>query len=174
MRLTCKMLLSILLAVGLVSGCGNGVQTQTEQDRQAEDYARSFGVDATVSTRPDGTQSVVMENSAGGISTQAGSNLAVPASFPKDVPLYPQLNLISASELPNQGSMLQGQSSDSADQVAEFHIARMKDQGWTDQSAAAPSPAMRSLQFRKDNRTASINLITTDTGTTVQLMTSGG
>ena len=173
MRLTYRIFLASL-AAGCLLGCGGGAQTQTEQDRKAEEYAKSFGVDASVSTRADGTKSVVVERNLGGITSQAGSNLSVPAAFPKDFPLYPRLNISASNELPNQGHTLQGQSEDSAAQIAEFYVAQMKANGWTEHSTAGQSPIMRSLQFQKDDRIASVNLITGGTGTTVQLMTSAG
>jgi hypothetical protein len=170
--MACKILLAIL-AAGSLSGCGNSAPTQAEQDRKAEDYAKSFGVDASVSTRPDGTKSVVIERNAGGLTSQAGSNLGVSPAFPKDIPVYPQLNIFTSGELPNQVHMLQGQSTDSADRIAEFYVAQMKTNGWTEQPPAGQAPGMRTLQFQKGNRTASINLITGQ-GTTIQIMASAG
>ena len=154
----------------LLAGCGTGSQTQEEKDRQAEQYAKSFGVDAQVSTNPDGTKSVAIDRSIGGLAAQAGSNLAVPAGFPDDIPMSPQLNIVTAGQLPSDGFTIQGHTPDSVEQVAEFYVARMTSSGWTHEQPAQQPPGMRVLPFKKDDRTASINLIGGQ-GTTVQLTT---
>ena len=157
-------------AMVLLAGCGGGGQTQEGKDRQAEEYAKSFGVDAQVTTNADGTKSVAIDRSIGGLAAQGGSNLAVPAGFPDDIPMYPQLNIFAASQLPSDGFTVQGQTSDSVEQVAEFYVARMTSSGWTHEPPAQQAPTMRMVPFKKGNRTASISLISGQ-GTTVQLMT---
>ena len=48
----------------LLQGCGSGGQTQEEKDRQAEEYAKSFGVDAQVSTSADDTKSIAIDRTS--------------------------------------------------------------------------------------------------------------
>ena len=107
----------------LLAACGAGSQTQEEKDRRAEEYAQSFGVDAKVATSPDGTKSVAIDRVTGGLTAQGGSNLRLPAGFPDDIPMYPQLNIFAASQLPGGGFMVQGQTPDGVNQVAEFYLS---------------------------------------------------
>jgi hypothetical protein len=160
----------IVAIVLLLAGCGGGTPSQEEKDRQAEEYAKSFGVDANVSTGADGTRSIVIDQSLGGQTAQAGSNLPLPAGFPDDVQMYPQLNIFAASRLPSAGFMVQGQTSDSMEQVAEFYVSRMNSSGWTQEAPAQQAPNMKMFAFQKDKRTTSISLIAGQ-GTTVQLTT---
>jgi hypothetical protein len=158
------------VVVIFLAACGPGEQTRTEQDRQAEEYAKSFGIDANVSSNPDGTKTVAVDRNMGGLAVQGGSNLSLPAGFPDDIPMYPEINIFTASQMPNQGFMVQGQTPDAVEKVAEFYVARMTSSGWTHQAPAQQVPTMRVLPFRKDSRTATINLIGGQ-GTTVQLTT---
>ncbi len=103
------------------------------------------------------------------MAAQGGSNLAVPTGFPDDIPMYPQINIVAASQMPSQGFMLQGLTSDTVDQVAAFYVARMTAAGWTHESPQQAAN-MKVLPFKKDKRTASVNLIGAQ-GTTVQLTT---
>jgi len=154
--------------VVVLAGCGEGRQTQDEKDRQAEEYAKSFGVDAKVTTSADGTKSVAIDRSMGGMAMQGGSNLRLPAGFPDDVPMYPELNIVSSAQLPG-GFTIQGQTNDSLDQVAEFYVGRMASSGWSHEPPAQQPPTMRMLPFSKDNRTTSVSLIAGQ-GTTVQVV----
>jgi hypothetical protein len=155
----------------ITAACGPGSQTQAEKDRQAEEYAKSFGVDAQVTTGADGTKSIAIDRSAGGVTAQGGSNLTLPAGFPSDIPMYPQLNVFTSGQLPGAGFMVQGQTSDSVDQVAAFYVEQMRSSGWTHEPPPQQMPTMRMLPFKKGNRSASINLIAGQ-GTTVQLTTA--
>lgn len=153
--------------VSLLSGCGGGTETQEERDRKAEAYAKSLGANVAVSTNPDGSRSVAVGGPGG---AQGGMNLAKPDGFPDDVPIYPQLNIVASNGLPGQGFMLQGQTADGLQQVADFYTAQMTTAGWTGEAATEQLPTMRVLPFKKGNRTAHINLIAGN-GTTVQLTT---
>ena len=169
MHMRSRALVVATIAV-VLAGCRAGGQTPEDKDRQAEEYAKSFGVDAQVSTSPDGTKSIAIDRGIGGLAAQGGSNLAVPAGFPADIPMYPQLNIVAAGQLPSDGFTIQGHTPDSVEQVAEYYVARMTSSGWTHEQPAQQPPGMRMLPFKKGNRMASINLMGGQ-GTTVQLMT---
>jgi len=139
-----------------------------EADRRAEEYARSFGIDADVQTNADGSRSVTVNQGAGGITSQAGTNVALPDGFPDDVPVYPQASLFSASQVPGLGFMVQGRSSDTVDKVGAFYASEMRGRGWTEDGSTQTS-AMQAAQYKKGNRTASVALLPGDDGTTIQL-----
>lgn len=161
-----------ILALGLLAGCDDSSSSQAKQDRQAEAYAASMGVDAKVKTNADGTRNVAVNHNLGamgGMKAQTGNNLSLPAGFPSDVPIYSGMKIQSAVEMPQLGFMVQGQAPDGSDAIADFYRAQMLANGWTDATPATQSPAMRQLAFKKGERNAGINLIPSGTGTMVQL-----
>lgn len=158
-----------IVAAGQLAACGSGSQSRAEQDQRAEEYAKSFGVDVDVQTRADGSRSVTVDRSVGGMTAQAGSNLSVPAGFPDDVPVHPSINIASSGQLPGTGFMVQGQSPENIEAVASFYSTEMTSRGWA-QDGDQQTPAMRMLQFKKRNRTVNLSLISNGGGTTVQIM----
>ncbi len=166
-----SMIVVVVVALQM-SACGSGSQSTTEQDRRAEEYARSFGANVDVQTNADGTRSVTVDRSTAGVTAQAGSNLSVPAGFPDDVPLYPQLKLISANQMPGMAMMIQGQTPDAPDKVSAFYSSQMVTNGWT-VDASQDSAALRVLQFKKGERMAGVMVIPGQAGTTVQVTVAG-
>jgi hypothetical protein len=160
--------LALLTATGLAA-CGSPDNSPEARARQLEEYAQSKGVDADVSINADGTPSVVVNQSLGGGTAQVGNNVALPDDFPKDVAVYPGLQIVSVARMP-VGQMVQGQTADDREQVAAFYGKAMAEQGWTDATpAGAQSPAMQILQFTKDGRAATVNLLQAGATTSVQI-----
>lgn len=170
MRPTHALFLPAVLAAGALAGCDGGPQTETQRQQAMEDYAASFGVDVDVSANADGSETVAVNTGLGGV---GGSNLALPDGFPDDVPVYPAINIFATGAL-GQGHMIQGQAPDGLAAVTDFYMTRMAADGWTNESDAQALPGMRMLQFAKDGRAATINLIENDPGTTVQMTVTGG
>ncbi len=159
----------VVLVALLLTACGGASQTDAQREQELEAYAESFGADVDVSTRPDGTQSVAIDRRVGGVDMQAGTNLELPDGFPDDVPLYPQMNIVASGTLPTGVFTVQGMSDDAPERLAEFYGTELAGAGWTE-SASQRSPAMRSVQYQKGDRTTSINLVANGTGTMIQLM----
>ncbi len=111
---------------------------------------------------------IVMEQDAGGIRSQAGANLNLPDGFPDDIAHYPGLNIYGANTIPNMGFSLAAIADGSVAEVAEFYAREMAMLGWTE-TANGPSGPGHLLQFEKDGRTASINLIPNGADTTVSV-----
>lgn len=156
----------------ILAACGSGSTSQAEQDRRAEEYARSFGIDASVRTGADGSRSVTVNQNLGGLTAQTGTNVALPEGFPDDVPVYPQANIVTASQLAGQGFMVQGRSADAIDAIGAFYSSGMTGRGWT-QDSAQRTPAMHIAQYSKAGRTASVSLVPDKDGTTIQLTVMG-
>lgn len=162
-------LLTLLIAVVSITACGREPGSSAEQDRKAEEYAKSFGAKVDVQTRTDGTTSVAVDRSLGAMKAQVGTDLAVPEGFSKDVPVFPGLKIASASQMPGMGFMIQGRSSAALPSVAGFYAAEMKAQGWAAERSQQ-TPAMHMYQFKKGERTASVTFFPDGEGTTVQIM----
>lgn len=113
-------------------------------------------------------QMVVMEQDRGGIHSQAGANLNLPAGFPEDVAHYPGLNIYGANTIPNMGFSLAALAEGTPEQVAAFYSREMTALGWTE-AANAPSGAGQMLRFEKDGRTFSVNIIPNGNNATLSI-----
>lgn len=102
-------------------------------------------------------QLVVMDRNSGGVHSQAGANLNLPAGFPTDVAHYPGLNIYGANTIPNMGFSLTALANASPEDVAAFYSREMTALGWTEASST-PSGAGQILRFEKGSRVFSIQL----------------
>lgn len=168
MRMSNKIAAASALTLALAA-CGAPPQGDAQRQQAAEDYAASFGIDADVSTNADGSERVEVRTASGAV---AGSNLALPADFPGDIPIYPGLN-ISGVNTVGQTRIIQGIADHSVEEVATFYLAQMVAEGWTASADQQPAPTMRMLQFTKAGRTVGINVTQTGPGAMVSLTTMG-
>ncbi len=160
----------VLLIATLVSACG-GDDTSEAREAEMEEYARSYGVDVDVEIdESTGEESVVINQGIGAMAGQVGTNLRVPAGFPDDIVLFPGMKIHSSSGIP-QGHTLQGTVEGSSEDVAEFYREGMAKKGWQTEGPGMQSPAMHSLQFKKDNRQTNISVMPNGERSTVQIMT---
>jgi hypothetical protein len=163
------LLAATMMTAGLLAACDDD-QSKQAREKELEDYAARHGVVADVKVNQDGAvETVTIERNIGGIKSQAGKDLQVPADFPGDVPLYPGLQVHAANTMP-QGHMIQGNTADDPETVAAAVTAGMTAQGWTADQSQRSGP-MISLTFKKDNRTTGVTLLPGATGTTVQVTT---
>jgi hypothetical protein len=170
MHTNLKILLASMLAAFVLAGCGgNGPTTQAEREQQLEDYAASFGVNVDVELDDaSGDATVTINTGVPGVTSQTGTNVAVPDGFPGDIAIHPDMRILSANAMP-QGYMIQGQVAATPDEIADFYIERMTADGWTDASSRMQPPTMRSLNFEKGNRMTGVNLLPGNPNTTVQV-----
>lgn len=165
-----KILFSSLLVGAILAGCSNDTPaTQEAQEKQLEEYVGSQGVDVDVDLN-GGTPNVTLNQSAGGTSTQVGTNLTLPNDFPDDIAIFPGMQIIAASVMP-QGHMVHAQTSATLDEIADFYTAQMTADGWVDTTSDVQPPAMRSLIFEKGERRAGVTLIPGTPNTTIQVTT---
>lgn len=167
MRTMHPVLPALAVAV-LVAACGSGDNSAEAREKQLEEYARQYGVDADVELDED-SQVTIQQGVAGG-SVTTGQDLEVPDDFPRDVAIYPGMKILSSAVAPG-GYMLQGQAAASGEAVAGFFRSEMARQGWRDESpqASAGLP-MTSLRFVKDQRATGVNLIPDGDRVTMQIM----
>lgn len=165
MNTTLKFVLPLLAATAL-AGCG-----QDAADTAAEKIAKQQGVDMDIDR--DGDTATYTMSGADGTKVQVGENLKVPDGFPDDVAVYPDLKIVSASSMP-QGFMVQGQTGDGVEKVAGFYMDKMASDGWAKEAEFSQGDAMRTISFKKEARTATVNVIKGDDGTTLQLTAMSG
>ncbi|MBM4039197.1 MAG: hypothetical protein FJ290_11855 [Planctomycetes bacterium] len=125
--------------------------------------SRGTGEDETV---PEATWHV--KSKEGEATISAGGAAKIPATFPKDVPLYPGAQVLMAAETP-QGTMVQLRTKDDAKKVSSAYAAVLKAQGWEEEtSATMPTGTMFAL--KKGGRTLQVMVLGTDDVTTIQLV----
>ncbi len=149
-----------LLAATVLAGCG-----QDAADTAAEKIAKQHGVDMDIDRDGD-TATYTMSGPDGG-KVQVGENLTVPSDFPGDVPVYPDLKIISSTVMP-QGATLTGETGDSLDKVAGFYADKMVSEGWEKESEMT-QPEMRMVTFKKEGRNAAVHAFKNEDKTTIQL-----
>jgi len=113
-------------------------------------------------------QMVVTDQNGGGIRSQAGANLNLPAGFPDDVAYYPGLNIYGANTIPNMGFSYAALAEGSPEDVAAFYSREMAALGWTE-AVVTPSGATQMLRFEKGTRVFSVNLIPNGENTTLSV-----
>lgn len=130
-----------LLAVALlVVACGGGDESQEAREKQMEDYAARYGVNADVELQGEGAdEKAVLKVNQPGMNARVGNDIGVPDDFPDDVAVYSGLTILSASKLPN-AYMLTAQATDEPDAIVDFFRREMKAKGWTEQPASSVPP----------------------------------
>lgn len=157
-----------LLLVSL-GACG-GPSGDEARERQMEEYAARYGVDADIEIDDRGEVSTTINTAGGG---QVGTNLNLPAGFPDDVPVYSELKIYSATPTPGQlqGFMIQAQTESAASDIVAFYTREMAANGWTQSESQPAAASMERLSFTKDDRTTAVVIMDTGASKTVQLST---
>lgn len=160
-----KTVLALVVAGCALAACGGG--SEQARERELEDYARSYGVDADVKVDKDGEVRSVTINQGTG---QVGKNLSLPDNFPEDVPIYEGISLHAATPIPGGGISLSGIADSNLDDVAGFYATKMVELGWDDQSPPQSAPSQKTLRFVKGARNTMITLMPANPGTSVSVM----
>ncbi|MDX9972103.1 MAG: hypothetical protein RBU21_03830 [FCB group bacterium] len=124
------------------------------------------GDKATV-TGPDGTtridgNSMEMTSNDGQVKMVSGDNAAIPADFPKDVPIYPGAKVtMAASDAGEQTVTVTLQAQDTLDKVSEFVSKEAVAQGWKEDMVIKQpgDQPMHMLEYQKDNRILMYTLV---------------
>ncbi len=152
-----------ILALAMLAGCGQSGSSET-RERELENYAAQYGVNADVTVDENGEVSSVTVNSpSGGV---AGSNLELPSGFPADVVLHPSENIYSVTPVPGGGYSIAALSDASIADLSAWHRREMQQRGWSEQPGGGGP-----LAFMKNGRLASINFTPNGDSVAVQIMT---
>ena len=73
---------------------------------------------------------MTMEGEEGQTRFSYGENLGVPAGFPEDVPVYPGIEVMMASEGQNNTFHIQAKSEDSFAKIDNFYRQELEEAGW--------------------------------------------
>ncbi len=150
-----------LFAAAALAACG-----QDAADTAAEKLAKAHGVDVEIDR--DGGEATYTIGGKDGNTLQIGEKLSLPDGFPADVPMYPGLKIVAASTTP-EGFLVHAQSSDGLGDVTSFYADKLVAGGW-EKEGEFQAENMRTSSFKKEGRTASVNVFAADDGTvTVQV-----
>jgi len=150
---------SVLLVATLALACGGDEKT-VEID----------GASFTVEREGEGLRISGEDEEGGAFSGQFGENARVPDGFPKDVPVYPDAQVVGGM-VAGEGGMLTLQTDDDLDEVAEFYREKLAKEGW---SLGPPMDVMgrRLLSFEKGDRNGAVQ-ISREANVTTILVTVG-
>lgn len=101
----------------------------------------------------------------------AGSQRDLPEGFPDDIPLNPDLNIVTAIPAPGGGFMIQAVSEGTADAIAADIESRMTSAGWRLAGDDQATAQMRRLGFNKDARATSYVILANNDDHLVQIVT---
>ena len=146
-------------AFAVLAACGPSDSSNEATERAMENAAARHGVDADVELDSSGdVKSVVINNGVGG---KVGANLELPADFPDDIFVPETWNILMTSPVPgqSQGFSMQALSSGSQQEIAAEIRENMTSNAWSETGTNAPVPHMLGIQFEKDARLASFNIV---------------
>jgi hypothetical protein len=128
----------------------------------------------TVSTYSGDGESFTMKTEGGGPSMTIGKGATLPDGFPKDIPLYPGVEIQLSSADPGAKTFaVQATSADAVEKVAEYYKTEMKSQGWNEGDGVVQTgtTAMHMLNFDKGESTAMIMVMAQEGKTFLSITT---
>jgi hypothetical protein len=161
--------IAVLLVVCVCSGCRKAANEMMEGAIESQ-IARDGGkADVQIG---DDAVSFKIQDEKGESKFAFGENTALPADFPKDVPLYSKMTLVLAhSQQENEMFVIQAKSADSLDQIAAFYKQEAAKQGWEEQSSMEQGSNMKALSYTKEGRMLQVIVAVTDEGTSLNINT---
>lgn len=157
---------AVLLGM-LVVGCGDSENETREAEIEA--LAERHGVNVDVTLDAEGNVDSVTTNSG---HARVGNNLSLPDGFPDDVPIADSWNVMSVSQVPQGGYMLQAMGDATQEAVVADLRAAMEGEGWSEKGFTQPAVHMSQLAFEKDDRMANVNIMQMgEAQLTIQLLT---
>lgn len=162
-------LITTMLGIILISACGDADDSADAREEQIEQYAKKHGVDANVKIDDsNGDEEIVINRNVGGNTARPGKNLEVPDDFPRDIPIYPDMNIYAVDKI-GAGHMIQAQTSNNPDDIIDFYKEKMVGDGWADEATTNALPSMKNIRFTKGKRMTAVMILTEENQTTVQL-----
>lgn len=166
--------LSVLLLIG--AGCGDTTEETTTvapsnavAEQIAENALSATHKDVKFDLRSDGMNLSATAEDGSSVQMQTGAGTAMPADFPKDVPVPADLVLSMVTNT-GDGTSVQGTSKSSIDTLAAFYRKEAVEQGWTEAMNFGQPGAMQTLQYTKADRSLSVMIVKEEGGTLVTLV----
>ncbi|HEO69949.1 MAG TPA: hypothetical protein ENN80_01700 [Candidatus Hydrogenedentes bacterium] len=143
-----------------------GAMSMTVKDEKGQTHTMDM------KTGKDGA-SITMTDEEGPASVTIGEAATIPEDFPKDVPLYKELELRMVQSMPGQQSYLVlAHSKDPVETIAGFYAKECEAQGW-EEEMTVNQQGSRMVLYKKGERNLQVGVIPEEDGTAVNLTVSG-
>ena len=155
----------VTIAVLIVMGLGCSQQTGEELAEKALEKSLGLqGNNAKVDIE-GGNLSMTVEGEDGQTKFSYGGDVGVPAGFPEDVPVYPGIEVVMATEGQNETFHIQAKSEDTIDKIADFYSRELDQRDWEKVTDTTTGKVMRTLHYRKEKRHVHVNAVGAEDGT---------
>ncbi|MFA6242445.1 MAG: hypothetical protein WC655_16030 [Candidatus Hydrogenedentales bacterium] len=114
--------------------------------------------------------------SAPEVTVSTGESAAIPEDFPKDIPLYEPMKVLSITQVSGEQTyVLQGSATDVFEKVEAAMKAKAEANGWqeTTPETAIHDSTMSVRNYAKEKRTLNVTLFQQEAGTLINLSTGG-
>jgi hypothetical protein len=159
------------LALAMVPGCKKASESSAERAAERA-IQQATGNKAEVNLSDAG---VKISGKEGGkeftFEGAAKGGIALPKSYPADVPSYPGASVLSSMSQGNEMTLVTLQTADAADKVYQFYSAKLKAGGWKIVNEVAAGQA-RLINGTKGARKADVTVIGGGAKCTVTVMYS--
>lgn len=168
-----RVLVMLCLVLAAVPGCKKASESSAEKAAERA-IERATGNKADVNISGGGVKIAGKEGGKEFTYEVSGKGgVALPKSFPDDVPRYPGAGVLSSMSQGNAMSMVTLQTGDASDRVYEFYGAKLRDAGWEIVNEVA-AQQMRMISGRKAERQANVTVIDGEGKCTVTVVYSDG
>jgi hypothetical protein len=192
-------IVSIFTMIAVFMSCGKAKEAAVEQaiERQAASQGEKVDVDVSgdkmtiqseegtmhvdgdkaTYTSKDGTtkidgNSMEVTSQDGAVHMVTGDKAALPADFPKDVPVYPGAQVtVASTDKSNHTTMITLHTPDALDKVSGYIQTEATSQGWTEDMVIKQpgDQPMHMFEYKKDTRTLVVTAAGASEGTDISL-----
>ena len=154
-----RFLFCLFFSIVFLTGCG-----ERAEEKKIE-QATGTKADVNLSNKK---MKITGETENGKYTVTAGEETEIPADFPDDVFIYRPSEVVMAMKVP-EGYSLTLTSSDDRSKILDTYRQKMHTNGWTEQTSMSMGPQSM-LVYRKNDRTASISVITSEKALQINLV----
>jgi len=179
-----KIFVVLLAACFIVTGCGKKVsekisekiiEKSMEKDGIQGDVKISDGKVTIKATDKDGKkididssgEKVTVKSEDGTATFAAGGSAKLPDDFPKDVYVHDGVTVATVMTVP-EGFNVAFQTKDNPEKITAAYKSKMTANGWNEESAFTTAQ-QTIIAYKKDNRTASVMIMSVDGTTQINL-----
>jgi len=143
-----KVIGGVLFGALVMTGCGGDAGTTTNAAKNA----------ATNAATNAGKTAVNAVTNAATNAMPTGTVGALPADFPKDIPVYAGATVVGGATAGAMGKGASFSTADDAAKVSDYYKAELPKQGWTDVKMMAAGPTSN-VTASKDKRMLAISIM---------------
>ncbi len=172
--------LTLIVSATMVLGCGDasektaqevvekaieaGTNGEVDIDISKDGESGSINIKGkdgeTLSIKADGADgeggSITLGGEDGAATMKFGDQAKLPDDFPKDIPMYPGLKVLTVTSMPTEEAhIVMAQSADALDKVAAFYKKEAAAKGWKEEMTMNQGE-MHMLNYSKDGHALNV------------------